>query len=74
MDKLRLVKCMKSKLYVYPDVRNTEVTHSILNYWINVYFIEDQQYLFTYIPLANKDMFHHENMTCYHVYFFHILS
>ena len=26
------------------------------------------------VPLANKDMFNHENMTRYHVYFFHILS
>ena len=46
---------MKSKLNMYYDVRNFEEMHSIL-YLINGYLIETKQYLFTYIPLANKDM------------------
>ena len=61
---------MKSKLKMYPDVRNAEVTHSIL-YWINGYLIETKQYLFIYIPLANKDMFYHENITRYHFFIFY---
>ena len=53
MDKITCgKKDIKSKLNMYPDVRNAEVTHSI--------FIHIR-----YIPLANKDMFNHENMTCY---------
>ena len=63
---------MKSKPDMYPDVRNAEVTHSIL-YWISGYLIETKQYLFIYIPLASKDVFNHENVTRFHVYFFHIL-
>ena len=43
---------------MYPDVRNAEVTHSI---FIHIY---------TCVPLANKDMVNHENMTCYH---FHLV-
>ena len=56
---------------MYPDVRNAEVTHLIL-YLINGYLIETQKNLFTYIPLANKDMFSHENMTRCHVQLFFI--
>ena len=53
---------------MYTDVRNTEVKHSILlEKWV---FDRTLQYLFTYIPLANKDMFNHKNMTRYHVYYF----
>ena len=37
--KLGVVKCIKSKLTMYPDVRNAEVTHSML-FCINEYLIE----------------------------------
>ena len=39
--KLRVVKRMKSKLNMYPNVRNAEVTHSIL-YWIDSLSIIDR--------------------------------
>ena len=71
MDKIiQVVKTMKSKLNMYPDVCNVEITHSI-SYWINDYLIEIKQYLFAYIPLSN--VVNHENMTRYHINFFHML-
>ena len=57
---------------MHPDVRNAEVTYAfdiILDSWVFNRFILLAIFIHIY-TLANKDMFNHENMTRYHVYFF----